>query len=134
MFESAKKEIERLKASRPGRRFQERHKRAKEGNASTAARVLRVGAGLGVAAVGVILMPAPGPGWLIFILGLALVGSDIGFVARGLDWFELKARAVWEWIRSFWKSASIPLRVVVSLGLAAVAVGGGYGLYRVFIR
>lgn len=133
MLASVRREIELLKKSRPGRRFQDRHDRAKRKRSSLAGKVARVGAGLAIVAAGVLLMPAPGPGWLIFILGLSLVGSDVAVVARGMDWAEVQVRAAGAWARRFWTSASAPVRVVMSLGIAAAVTGGGYGLYRIFI-
>ena len=100
MLAAMKREWRALKHGTPGRRFQERHARAQRSRASRLSRILRSLLGVLVAAAGIVLMPAPGPGWAVFILGLALVASDVRFVARALDWAELRARSAWHWARS----------------------------------
>nr|CAA9251848.1 hypothetical protein AVDCRST_MAG63-1956 [uncultured Armatimonadetes bacterium] len=85
---------ESFRACAPGTRCQERYWRRREagGRAGT---VRRVFGGLAVVALGVVLIPLPGPGGLIILFGLALVGGEVLPLARLLDWAEVWARAVW---------------------------------------
>ncbi len=69
---------------------------AEDGNGAPtawrAARKLVVGvAGVTVIAVGVVLIPLPGPGWLIVFAGMAILATEFPAARRKLD--EVKARA-----------------------------------------
>ena len=78
----------------PGTRCQERYWRRREaGGRSGATR--RVFGGLAVVALGVVLIPLPGPGGLVILFGLALIGGEVLPLARFLDGAEVWARAVW---------------------------------------
>lgn len=59
--------------------------------------------GLAVVIAGVILIPLPGPGWLVVFLGLAILGTEFpaahrlnmwvqGKVRRGIAWFQERRR------------------------------------------
>lgn len=86
--------------------------------------------GIVVIAVGVVLLPLPGPGWVIIFAGLGLLATEYSWAARLLAW----ARAhVVGWTR--W-AARQPLAVRVILGVLALAallalVLGTWWLYTV---
>lgn len=86
----------------PGRRFQElyRHRRAQGRQSGVAARafLLALGVLLVIASPLAGLVPGPG-GILILLLGLALLASELLFVARWLDWCEPRVRKTWKRIR-----------------------------------
>ena len=48
---------------------------------------------------GLVLVPLPGPGWLIVILGIAVWASEFEPAARLLDFVKAKVRAWEEWLR-----------------------------------
>lgn len=52
-----------------------------------------------VVIIGIILIPYPGPGWLILFAGLAILATEFEFAAKWLTW--LKARyEIWKsWIQ-----------------------------------
>jgi hypothetical protein len=83
-----------LSRGTPGRRFQERYLRARRAAHSAAKRVAKVAAGALLIAVGIVLLPAPGPGILVVLLGLALVAESSLTVAKALDRLELRARGL----------------------------------------
>jgi hypothetical protein len=85
---------QRFREDRPGRRFQNLHQRRRNGKSpnSPIERVVNSAGGVGLVAVGVVLIPAPGPGWIIVAIGFALLASEFLGVARLLDATELKAR------------------------------------------
>jgi uncharacterized protein (TIGR02611 family) len=94
-----------LKASPPGRRFQDRYERHQRNRNRPLGwrRVLKLGTGLMVCAAGVVMMPAPGPGWLVFILGAGLISDEFLWVARVLDWAERTLRMLYRRVRLWWK-------------------------------
>jgi uncharacterized protein (TIGR02611 family) len=75
---------------------------------------LKIGVGaLGglVVAVGIVLIPFPGPGWAIVILGLAILAVEFHW-ARGLLAFTKKHVQSWtHWIGR----QSLPLRALIGL-------------------
>lgn len=82
---------------------------------------------------GLIFLPAPGPGSIVLIIGLGLLGSEIRFIAQFLDWGEVRLR---KWIRqlmSFWKHASLALKILMCL-LAIVSTGAAcYVAFRWYV-
>ena len=93
-------------------------------------RIAITAAGVLVIAVGVILLPLPGPGWVIIFAGLGLLATEYSWAARLLAW----ARAlVVRWTR--WAARQpLALRIVLSiLALAALLalVVGTWWLYTV---
>lgn len=48
-------------------------------------RVLRIAAGFALLALGIVLLVSPGPGWLVILLGLALLAVDFAWARRLLD-------------------------------------------------
>ena len=125
-----------LKHSRPGHRFQERyHRRQRQtGGRLSGSKLLNIVAGLAVAALGVFLVPAPGPGFAVLALGLGLIGGEFWPVALFLDAVEVRARAVLKRALDFWRFASPSVRAgaVVLLLLALAAVS--YAAYLLFFR
>src|SRR5688500_15452018 len=120
-----------LKESPPGRRFQDRYHRnwAKRKGPRGWRRWLKLGGGLAVCLAGVFLMPAPGPGWCVFILGAAMISDEFLFVARALDWAELRVRPVMHWAKTFWRGTSRGGRMLLGLLAAACGAAAAYGTY-----
>jgi uncharacterized protein (TIGR02611 family) len=83
-------------------------------------------AGLVIIAVGIVLLPLPGPGWLIIFLGLGLWSTEYAWAARLRDWTRRQVMQWWAWIgrRPRW------LQIVIGvLGLAftaSVSLAGWY--------
>lgn len=72
---------------------------------------------------GLALVPLPGPGWLVVILGIAVWASEFEVAARLLDWVKAKVRAweAWAKVQPWWLKGL--------LGLAcALAVAGAIWL------
>jgi uncharacterized protein (TIGR02611 family) len=82
-----------------------------------------------VVGIGVMLIPLPGPGWLIVLAGLAILATEFIWAERLLAFTRARLRAWWHWLgRQSW-----PVRFFVGLtGLAAictvVALSLRYGL------
>jgi hypothetical protein len=89
-----KTDWQRFREDRPGRRFQNLHLRRRNGKSPRypAERIVNSAGGIGLVAVGVVLVPAPGPGWVIVAIGFGVLASEFLSVARLLDCAELQAR------------------------------------------
>ena len=124
-----KDEWHQFTSSEPGSRFIDYHHRVKE--ASTASRVARIGLGLVLFVAGIVMLVAPGPGILFMVFGLACFGGELGWIAKGLDRFELKARAAWIWCEAKWKAMPTLGRVLLVALALAITAGAAYVMYRV---
>ena len=82
---------------------------------------LRVGIGvLGglVVAIGIVLIPFPGPGWAIVILGLAIWALEFTWARSLLDFTRRRVRSWTKWVGR----QSVPVRLLIgALGLIFVA-------------
>ena len=82
-----------LKHGRPGRRFEERYLRARQGPACGRIRkCLLIAGGFLIVLVGIVFLPMPGPGMLIIAIGALMMAEESRAAARTLDWLEAKAR------------------------------------------
>ena len=72
--------------------------------------------GLVLVVGGLILVPLPGPGWLIVFIGVSIWASEFEFAQRLLYWGKDRLRDWERWLRSkpWWVSA------LVALGTAAI--------------
>ena len=90
-------------------------------------RVLVFTAGLVLVLGGIALVPLPGPGWLVVILGIAVWASEFEPAARLLDFVKTRVRAWERWVRdqSWW------VKGLVALGTALVVAGALWLVMRV---
>ena len=58
---------------------------ADEARAHVTIRVARMSAGTAVLIAGAILLPLPGPGWVVIALGLGILSKDVVWAERTLD-------------------------------------------------
>jgi uncharacterized protein (TIGR02611 family) len=72
--------------------------------------------GLVVVVIGLIAVPAPGPGWLIVFIGVSIWASEFEWAQRLLYWGKDRLREWQQWLHSkpWWVSA------LVALGTAAI--------------
>ena len=103
----------------PGRieRFLIRHRRTAAGRLTV--RIIITLLGLAIIAGGIILLPLPGPGWVIIFGGLAVWSLEYQWAAR-LRRFAIRTVMAWTaWLgRQSWL-----VRVLVGLGLAVLVLG-----------
>lgn len=131
MFQKLAAEWREFRQSKPGRRFRDRYDR---NSASTRAqsrwrRALIALLGIVLVAVGLFLLPLPGPGALVILLGLTLLSSASARVTDLLDAAELRLRALAARTIAWWRRATAPIRMAVVGALGAVGAAGGYLLY-----
>jgi uncharacterized protein (TIGR02611 family) len=63
----------------------------------------RVGVGIlggSLTVLGLLLVPLPGPGWLVVFLGLAVLGTEFGWAKRIAVWLKRRLDQFWAW----WKA------------------------------
>lgn len=82
--------------------------------------------GLVIVVGGLLLVPAPGPGWLIVFLGVAVWASEFDWARRLLHWGRqrLSAWNAWMRVQSWW------LKALVTLGTLAIVAAVVYGYLR----
>ncbi len=88
--------------------------------------------GLAIIAVGILLLPLPGPGWLVIFVGLGLWGTEFDWAKRLLRFARRQVGAWTNWVQR----QSRPVQGLVGLGglifLAAVLYGT-YWLYTNYL-
>jgi uncharacterized protein (TIGR02611 family) len=78
--------------------------------------------GLSVVTVGLALVPLPGPGWIVVLVGLAILASEFVWAQRLLDLVRDRLQAWTHWVmgRPVW------VRVAISLVTAGAVAAIGY--------
>jgi len=72
-----------------------------------------------VALVGLVLVPYPGPGWLIVFAGLAILATEFEFASRVLDYAKGKYDQWAAWLKS--QNIYVRLAVLALTGIVIVA-------------
>ena len=57
-----------------------------------------VGSALSV--IGLLLVPLPGPGWLVVFLGLAILGTEFHWAKRVAAWLKRSLERFWAWYKA----------------------------------
>lgn len=88
----------------------------------------RVGVGVvgtGIVVLGIILLPAPGPGWLIIFAGLGVLASEFEWAHRLLQFARKHVRRWTRWVgrQPWW------VKGLVGLGTLAVVLAAFYLLF-----
>lgn len=117
---------------KPGHRFQDRYRAQRRNRAEQGIfrRLRRLVLALGAAAIGVVLVFIPGPAIVFFFLAGALLASDWRWMARTLDWLEVKLRAWWKVGHKKWQQLPAAGRVAVLLAGGGLTAATTYGAYR----
>jgi len=136
MLKMFKQHMQELKKGRPGQRFQERYQRAKAARKTGghSKRIVRIILALVSLGIGVVLVVIPGPAILFFFVGGGLLATESLWIARLMDWIEVKARALWAWGTKRWRGLSVPGKIAVIFVGALGAAGAAYFIYRFFLR
>ena len=123
MIGRAKDSWQRLGASKPGHRFQDRyrHRQEREHGWTDPSRLFYVVGGFIIAGASLLLGTLPGPGILTFLVGLGMIGGEFHPVARLLDWAEVRVRKLGRWVGEVWRSSTAGKVLVVAV--AAICVG-----------
>jgi len=103
IIESLKHSWRELADGTPGKRFQNRYEKKKRSARGGGGRVLKLIAAVILIAAGIVLLVIPGPGSVLIVLGAALLAEESSAVARGLDWTEMRIRALFQRYRANWR-------------------------------
>ncbi len=90
--------------------------------------VWRVGVGVigtAIVVVGLVLLPAPGPGWLIIFLGLGVLASEFTWADRLLGWTKARVSQWTAWLGR----QPIAVRVLVVLAIIAFVLAIFWALF-----
>jgi uncharacterized protein (TIGR02611 family) len=112
-------------------RFLERRRRTPAGRLAT--RVIITVLGLLIIAVGILLLPLPGPGWVIIFGGLAIWSLEFTWAAR-LRRFAMRQVSNWTaWLgrQRWWLRVLIGLALLIVIaaivaGSLAISLGGDF--------
>jgi uncharacterized protein (TIGR02611 family) len=83
--------------------------------------------GTTVLVAGLFMVPFPGPGWLVVILGLAILSTEFVWAQRVLHVVREKVRAWTHWVGQ----RSIPVRILIGLATAAFVGAVLWGVFAV---
>lgn len=131
MFAHAHKDWEAFKASPPGKRFQDVHKRRAQegGSSSTARRILLLCVGLVLTAAGIFFLFVPGPGTIMLFIGVSLIAGQSLLVARSVDRMEVLLRPSFLWLCGRWRALNNTQRFALSAVGALLGLLMSLGLY-----
>ena len=132
MIERVKESWWHFKGSEPGRRFQDgyRHRRRVSSGRFGLGTVLYIVGGVAIMTVGIVAVPGPGPGWLIFFLGFGLITGEFLPFARFMDWAEVRLRRLARWAIGRWTRSSPAAKASIVLAILICAAVLGYASYR----
>lgn len=125
MFERLRQRWHEVKRAKPGTRFQRRYEQHKKEQCSVWRKPIYLVVGTLLFLLGLVLLPAPGPGFLVIFLGAGMIAEESLWTARALDWLEVRLRRVGARASRTWKRASAALKAaIVGLGATLAAAAG----------
>jgi uncharacterized protein (TIGR02611 family) len=134
MHEKLKQSWQHFKAVPPGKRFQGLYERRQQARLGLLTRLLSLGGGLLLMAVGLVLVPAPGPGWAIVFVGAGLIAQESLIAARALDWAELHLRRLIHPVLGTWRRAPALAKVFILLVGLAMLGAVAFGTYKLIFE
>ncbi|HEX5496183.1 MAG TPA: TIGR02611 family protein, partial [Mycobacteriales bacterium] len=76
--------------------------------------------GFGVVGVGLVLVPFPGPGWLVVFVGLGILATEFAWARRLLVFARARLRSWADWMSA--RSALFRVLVLLATALVVIAV------------
>ena len=132
-FGRLKRQWRELAAARPGNRFQQRYARRQQTRRSRFAGPLTMAAGVLIALFGLVMLPAPGPGMIVVLIGASLIAEESRFAARALDWSEVRGRRAIRSASRTWEKASIGIKALILLATGISAGILAWVAYALFV-
>lgn len=125
-----KRQWKEFAAERPGRRFRDRYERqaASGGARSWGRRVLYLGGGVVLLAIGAFFAVAPGPAVIFFALGGVMIANGSLTAARLLDRIDVWIAPALRWVQQRWHRLSPATRRIttgcmIGGSVTAMAIG-----------
>jgi hypothetical protein len=78
-------------------------------------------------------VPAPGPGWLIILLGLGMIAGESLSFARLVDQVEVRLRQLARLVVGVWITSPIMVKMLIALAVLACFAAAGYGTYSLIV-
>ena len=75
-----------------------------------------------------LFLPTPGPSYIIIVIGMWMLASELLILARFFDRAEVRLRKLGGWIKSRWSRWPVAVKVLVVSVCAAAFVYGAYSL------
>src|SRR5687767_5283777 len=104
-----------LKRGRPGHRFQDRYKRARNETpqSGTAGRIAKMVGAVVSLAIALLLVVFPGPALPFFFIAGGLLATESKTIARFMDWGEVRVRKLADWGKRHWRRLPTAGRIAV---------------------
>jgi hypothetical protein len=136
ILQSVKEDLRCIKQAESGKRFcafydfRESHRDP----GFSVSRALTILFGLTLTIGGASIGWLPGPGGFVAIFGLALLAQEFRPMAAGLDWCEVKLRALGQWCVRVWRRMSGTTRIAVAVTALVTSVSIAFAAYALFLR
>ena len=82
-------------------------------------------------AIGIVLSVIPGPALPFFFLAGGLLASELRFVARFMDWSEVRIRKFAAWMKRHWRRLPVAGRIALFLFAACCSAATAYFGYQI---
>lgn len=79
--------------------------------------------GTAIVVIGIVLLPLPGPGWLIIFLGLGVLSTEFDWARRLLEFVKSHVEAWTAWAAR----QSLAVRLLIGAGTVAIVAAAGLG-------
>jgi uncharacterized protein (TIGR02611 family) len=86
--------------------------------------------GVAIIVAGIVLLPLPGPGWLIIFAGLGLLATEYEWAARLLRFARAKVSAWTDWVAT----RSRPVQALIGLAGLVILAGALWAAYWYYTR
>jgi uncharacterized protein (TIGR02611 family) len=83
--------------------------------------------GSAVIALGIVLLPLPGPGWLVIFAGLAILASEFEWAERLLDYARDKVLGWTHWVGR----QSLVVRALIGVGCVLIVAAALFGYFEI---
>jgi hypothetical protein len=102
-----KENWQQFRESKPGYRFQNRYDRRQKATQGqwNKGKLFNIVGGIAIALAGLFLVPFPGPGSVIILVGLGLLGREFLPVAYSLDWAEVRLRGLAQQAKAIYRKS-----------------------------
>ena len=124
-----------FKQSSPGQRFQDRYERHQQSahRRTLGWRIAVWALGLILLAIGAFFAVFPGPGIPFLFFGGGLLATESRWLAKVMDWFEVRTRAVVSWLHRRWRKLHVSGKALVVLGCVLASAASAYAGWHYFL-